>query len=215
LKRELLCTWRDCLSPRPISEIAAIDGDYNAKFNSHHRNANHDLLVWLDSDRRVDGKCRHGGQTPHPTPQNVRERNSSECQCLLATTLECICGRSERLWHDRTLAVGYAARRLAPERKRRLTPRKIFGASRLFASAATGPAGSLGHRPRESPVPVKDGALWIAPITARTVLSPSTSSARRLDRRADALRRSSARRSSDRCSTRSTCRYFQAPHRPR
>jgi hypothetical protein len=39
------------------------------------------------------------------------------------------------------------------------------------------------------------------------------SSARRLDRRADALRTSSARRSSDRGSSPSTCRCSQAPHR--
>jgi hypothetical protein len=121
---------------RPAA-IVAIDGDYNAKFSSHHGNANHDLwLAWLDPVCRVDGECRHGGQTSHPTPQNVRERNSSQCECLLAGTPECIRGRSERLWHDWSLAVGYAARRLARERKRQLTPRKIFGAGRLFASAA-------------------------------------------------------------------------------
>lgn len=120
------------------AEIVAIDGDHNAKFSSHHRNANHDLwLVWVDFDCRVDGKCRYGVQTPHPTPQNVHERKSSECQCLSPGSPECICWRSERLWHDQSLAaVGYAARRLAPERKRQLTPRKIFGAGRLAAGAA-------------------------------------------------------------------------------
>jgi hypothetical protein len=122
------------------AELVAIDGECDAQFSSHHRHANHGLwFVGLCSDCHVDGKCRHGGQTPHPTPPNVRERNSSQCQCLLAGTRECIRGRSERLWHDQSLAVGYAARRLAPERKRQLTPRKIFGTSRVFASAAIEP----------------------------------------------------------------------------
>jgi hypothetical protein len=108
--------------------IVAIDGDHDAKFSSRHRHANHDLwLAWLDPDCCADGKCRDGRQASHPAPPNVRQRNGSQCQCLLAGTRECIHDRSERVWHDRTLAVGHPARRLAPERQRQLTSRKIFG----------------------------------------------------------------------------------------
>jgi hypothetical protein len=169
LKRELPGAWRDCLSLRVRSaEIVAIDGDCNAKFSSCYCHADHDpWLVWLDFDCCVDRKCGHGRQTPHPTPQDLREQNNRECRCVSRGNPECIRGRSERLWHDQSLAaVRNAARRLAPERKRRLTPAQIFGAGRLAVREADRAEFFIGWAHWRDPVADRrhgaDGGFFVA-----------------------------------------------------
>jgi hypothetical protein len=78
-----------------------------------------------------------------------------------------------------------------------------------FVGADGSPRSSVKQKPR----PYEGRGLLDCTIGLRQWRrARSTSSARRLDRRADALRTSSARRSSDRCSTRSTCRWARPQH---